>query len=175
MSSVNPTALYYTKGKFGKLYRQTVDTDTTTLYSKGQYKTDFTEDDLPAWYCPIQSRDIWYMKGWLNCRGVTDIAYTYMKENHVFKDDYIYLKYGGKLEVKERKYGFVDYPNADISICGNEIIDIIRYIEKYSPNVNTKAVKALIKEKILYLKNFERDYYKSVFHTDELVDVFKIY
>ena len=84
-------------------------------------------------------------------------------------DDYVAPEYCEKL------YNAAKNNNADISICGNEIIDIIRYIEKYSPNVNTKVVRTLIKEKILYLKQFEKDYYKSVFHTEELVDVFKVY
>lgn len=168
------TAKYYTLGKFGKRIRETLDTMSGTLYSRGQYKTKLSANDIPEYYCPIHSRSIWYMKGWLLTKGVTDIAYTYCKENHLFKDDYIYLAYDGKLERKDLKWGGVDFSNG-LAISGNDILNIILYVEKYSPDIDTSIVRSLIAEKVEYLHQYESDYYHDIFHTDELVDVFEYY
>lgn len=167
-------AKYYTLGKFGKRIRETLDTTSGTIYSKGQYKTKLNEADVPEYYCPIHSRSIWYMKGWVLTKGVTDIAYTYCKENHLFKDDYIYLCYDGKLERVDLRWGGVDYKNG-LAISGGDILDIILYVEKYSPNVDTAGVRELIAEKVKYLHEHETDYYYDVFHTHDLVDVFEYY
>ena len=129
---------------------------------------------MPEYYCPIRSRSIWYMKGWILAKGITDIAYTYCRENHLFKDDYIHLCYNGKLKREERRYGGVDYSNG-YAISGNDILDIVLYVEKYSPDVDTSTVRSLIAEKVKYLYEHEREYYHSLFHTDELVDVFAYY
>ena len=86
-------AYLYTIGKFGKGYREVINTDYPFLYSGGVYPTKLTASDLPDDYIPIHSRVIWYMRGFLRTSGITDMKYTYVKENHLFKDDYIYISY----------------------------------------------------------------------------------
>ena len=83
-------AYLYTIGKFGKGYREVINTDYPFLYSGGVYPTKLTVSDLPDDYIPIHSRVIWYMHGFLRTSGITDMKYTYVKENHLFKDDYLY-------------------------------------------------------------------------------------
>lgn len=83
----------YTFGKFGKGFREILDTDNPYLYSHGRYPTKITADDLPEDYLEIHSRVIWYMTGFIKTSGVKEIKYTWMKENHLFKDDYVYLSY----------------------------------------------------------------------------------
>ena len=48
MSKINVN--FYTKGKFGKSYRETIDTDNEYLYSKGYYPTKIKKEDLPKDY-----------------------------------------------------------------------------------------------------------------------------
>ena len=47
------------------------------------------------------------MTGYIRTSGVVDIGYTYIKENHLFKDDYLYISYKEKLKfesvIKEKK------------------------------------------------------------------------
>ena len=40
----------YTHGKFGKGFRETVDTDNPFLYSGGRYPTKLKAEDLPEYY-----------------------------------------------------------------------------------------------------------------------------
>ena len=87
MSRINSN--WYTKGKFDrKNWRNTIDTENEFLYSKGRYPTKIKEEDLPKDYTEVRSRTIWYMKGFVKTSGVKDLYYTYIKENHLFKDDY---------------------------------------------------------------------------------------
>lgn len=176
-----PNAPFYTKGKLvvvredGRLSRRIAHTN--QLFSMGRYATKIPENAIPEWYVPIRSRAIWYMDGFLKVKGVSDIAYTYVKENHLFKDDYIYLCYDGEKLIKDEPTyyrGFTDYTNG-FSICGNDILDIIIGVEKYSPEVDTSGVRRLIQEKVEYLREYEPEFYEFVFHTTEQVDVFQYY
>ena len=83
----------YTQGKFGKGLREIVDTDNPLLYSDGRYPTKLTAADLPEDYIKISSRVIWYMKGYLRTSGIVDMMYRWVREYHLFKDDYIYISY----------------------------------------------------------------------------------
>lgn len=86
-------ALFYTQGKFGKLFRQILDTENEYLYSRGHYPTKIKKEDLPEDYIEFRSRVIWYMTGYLKTSGIVDIGYKALKINHLFKDDYLYISY----------------------------------------------------------------------------------
>lgn len=87
MGKKNINSNWYTKGKFGKGFRETLDRDNELLYSKGRYPTKLKAEDLPDDYVKFQSRTIWYLAGFLKTSGVKDLYYSYMKINHLFKDD----------------------------------------------------------------------------------------
>ena len=74
----------YTQGKFGKGFRETLDTENKFLYSHGLYPTKITAGDLPEDYFKIHSRVIWYMTGYLKTSGIVDIQYRWTKINHLF-------------------------------------------------------------------------------------------
>ena len=165
----------YTKGKFGSRLRETLDTDTEFLYSDGVYKTKLTEADLPDDYIPIHSRVIWYMKGFLRTSGITDMKYTYCRENHFFKDDYIYISYHGKIKKVDETEGIfriMDYVDYDVCVCGNDIINIVLAAEKYS-GVDTTEVRAGIEEKRVWLRENEPEYYAEIVGEDK--DIFTLY
>ena len=150
----------YTQGKFGKRLRETLDTDNKFLYSHGQYPTKITAEDLPEDYIKIRSRVIWYMDGYLKTSGIVDIQYRWAKINHLFKDDFIYISYKEKLKKEIDKFGFEDYINYDVCVCGNDIVDIALYAEKYS-SLDISHIREGIKEKCAWLKENEPDFYKE--------------
>lgn len=148
----------YTCGKFGKRWRETLDTSNPFLYSKGRYPTKIRPEDLPEDYIKIRSRSIWYMTGFLKTSGIIDIGYRWAKVNHLFKDDYVYISYGEKLRAETNEWGFTDYVNYDICICGNDIIDIVLAAERYS-NYDTSHVRAEIEKKRIWLRDNEPEEY----------------
>lgn len=99
----------YIQGKFGKGLREIVDTDNPLLYSDGRYPTKLTAADLPEDYIKIHSRVIWYMKGYLRTSGIVDMMYRWVRENYLFKDDYIYISYHGPLKEVTSHLGVAGY------------------------------------------------------------------
>lgn len=150
----------YTQGKFGKRPRETLDTENSFLYSDGRYPTKLTAKDLPEDYIEIHSRVIWYMKGYLRTAGITDLKYRWVKENHLFKDDYIYVSYHGPLREVTNHWGVKDYEDYDVCVCGNDIVDIVLAAEKYS-GFDTSDVRAEIEKKRVWLRDNEPEYYKD--------------
>lgn len=166
-------AYVYTKGKFGKGFRETLDTDNEFLYSNGTYPTKIRKEDLPEDYIRFHSRVIWYMFGYVKTSEVVDIGYKSLKINHLFKDDYLYISYKEKLKQEKNWLGFEDYVNYDFCVCGNDIIRILLAVEKFS-NVDTSQVRKQIIDKFNWWKeNCSDDYIRSFGEKD--VDVFEEY
>ena len=165
------TSEIYTYGKFGKRLRETLDCDNPFLYSKGIYPTKITANDLPEDYIEIHSRSIWYMTGFLKTSDIKDMEYIYCKENHLFKDDYIYISYSEDLKFEKDKYGHKEYTNYDICISGDDIINIVLAAEKYS-GFNAEKVRAKIEEKRVWLRDNEPDEYESAVGEDR--DIFEL-
>ena len=164
---------WYTEGKFGEKYREILDTNNKYLYSQGRYHTKIKKEDLTEDYIKFKSRAIWYMTGYIRTSGVVDIGYTYIKENHLFKDHYLYISYKEKLKFEENKLGTLQYVNYDMSICGNSIIPILLAIEVNS-NVDINIVKEKIYEKIEWYKNnYKEDYIRQF--GNENTDIFEYY
>ncbi len=147
-------AKLYTQGKFGRRLRETLDTDNPCLCSRGRYPTKITADDLPEDYVEIHSRAIWHMTGYVKTAGIADLAYTWARGNHLFKDDYLYISYKEKLQSEVDRWGYKDYVNCDLCICGNDIPDLVLAAEKYS-GVDTSAVRAEIEKKRVWLRDNE--------------------
>lgn len=166
------SAHFYTKGKFGRGIRETVDTNNPCLYAYGRYKTKIREEELPDDYIPIHSRSIWYMQGFLKTTGIVDMDYTYCKENHLFKDDYIYISYTEKLQTKISQWGYPDIINYDVCISGNDIVDIVLAAEKYS-GFDTRQIRKKIEEKRVWLRDNEPDYYAMAVKEDR--DIFELW
>lgn len=171
MSRIN--ANFYTKGKFGKIVREVVDTDNEFLYSKGRYLTKIKKEDLPEDYIEFRSRSIWYMTGYIKTSGIVDINYKALKINHLFKDDYLYISYKEKLRMEKNLFGSLDYVNYDLCICGNDIIPIVLAAQKYS-NVDIQEVRNKINAKVTwYRENCKEDYIRQF--GDKDIDIFEFY
>jgi hypothetical protein len=165
---------WYTKGKLDRKTRRPTDQENEFLYSRGMYLTKIKEEDLPSDYIKFKSRSIWYMTGYLKTSGVKDLYYTYIKENHLFKDDFLYISYDKKIEKIKDEYGYEEIRYFDFFICGNDIIDVLFAIEKNS-NIDTTKIRNKIEEKFEWWKKNEVDDYKSFFGGREVNDIFEYY
>ena len=162
----------YTYGKFGKRLREILDTDNPNLYAQGVYPTKITAYDLPEDYLKIHSRVIWYMTGFVKTSGVKDIKYSWAKFNHLFKDDYIYLSYHGPISQETDQYGFSHYTDYDVCVCGNDIVNIVLWVEKYS-GIDTTEVRKEIEKKRVWLRDNEQEYYEQYVKEDK--DIFELW
>lgn len=162
----------YTKGKYGRGYREVLDEDNPFLYSRGRYPTKITPDDLTEDYIKISSRVIAYMTGYLKTSGIVDMAYEPARFNHMFKDDYITISYKEKLKTETDSYGSTHYVNYDVSVCGNSIVDIVLAAEIYS-DYDTTEIRRQIEEKRIWFRDKYIDSYNAEVHFDE--DIFEHY
>ena len=163
----------YTHGKFGKGYREKEDQGCEYLYSKGKYKTKIKKEDLTEDYLEIRGRTLWYMTGYLKMSGIQDMRYQLMKNNHLFKDDYIYISYDRMIESEVSQYGFEDFKNFDACICGNDIIPVVLAAEMHS-NFDTALIRKQIGEKLSwYRENCREDYIRQF--GDKEIDLFEWY
>lgn len=117
------------------------------------YKTKMVSKDLPEWYCDVHRH--WWMHNMINCKGVVDIKYTWVKENHFMKDSVLRISYTGKIESyypeieingNKRKSVFEEYRNEDCMVFGNDILKCLAYIKKYSEFDVSGVRKEFIKQ-----------------------------
>lgn len=165
---------WYTRGKLDRKTWKLEDQENEFWYSEGKYITKIKEIDLPKDYIKIRSRTIWYLTGYLRTSGVKDLYYTYIKENHLFKDDYLYISYDKKIEGITGKYGNDEVRNFDFFICGGDIIKVLFAIEKNS-DIDTTEIRNKIKEKFEWWKENEQEDYKRSFGGKKIDDIFEYY
>lgn len=115
------------------------------------YKTKMKPSDLPEYYCDVQrystNHDI------LNARGVKDMKYTWVKENHFMKDSVLRISYTGKMRPYHKKYiiqgkkitsCFLSYENEDEMVFGYDILKFLAYAKRYSGFNLSKIRKSFI-------------------------------
>lgn len=163
----------YTEGKFGKRLRETLDRDNPYLYSMGRYPTKITAGDLPEDYIKIHSRVIWYMVGYLKTSGIVSMGYTSSPFNHMFKDDYVYISYKEKLRTETNRFGFDEYVNYDVCVCGWDIPNIVLAAELYS-DYDTSWVRAQIeKKRIQYRDEHSADYERKLGFDEDIFEHYR--
>ncbi len=163
----------YTEGRYGKGIRETRDEENPYLYSQGIYSTKIKAEDLPEDYIHIMSRTHWYLHGYIKTSGIVDMKYEMCKINHLFKDDYLYISYLEPLRKEQITKRYSDYVNADVHICGNDIIPVLLAAEKYSGYDISEIKKQIEEKRIWYKENCYEEYYRQF--KDEDVDLFKRY
>lgn len=112
------------------------------------------------------------MTGFIKTSEVKDLKYTWVKENHLFKDDYIYLSYHGPISQHTDEYGYTSYVDYDVCVCGNDIVRIVLWVEKYSC-IDTSEVRKEIEKKRIWLRDNEEDYYREFVKEDK--DIFELW
>lgn len=88
------------------------------------------------------------------------MMYRWVRENHLFKDDYIYISYHGPLKEVTSHWEVKNIEDYDVCVCGNDIVNIVLAAEKYS-DFDTSEVRAEIEKKRVWLRDNEPDYYKE--------------
>lgn len=129
------------------------------LYSKTKFPTNITIDDLPENF--VKGR-YYKNQGYINAKGVKDLRYkpNYLF-NHLHKDDVLYISYRGIIEeYVDSFYGYPEtaYRNFDYAIDGNNILNFILAVKKYSPDVKTDEIeKSMIKKVEWFIKRWPED------------------
>ena len=106
------------------------------LYSGwgSRHPTKITPADLPEWYVLMTN----YKKhGYLSTRGIKNIYYSpNIFDNHWLKDAFLYISYDDGIKINETSH-IICGENFNESIFGNDILNALFGIEKYSPNIDT--------------------------------------
>ena len=117
-----------------------------------------------------------FMKYWngssnhyLDTAGVVDILYQPVINNHVFRDDSLYISYTNKInyskkykDLDERFTNWFEVENEMEyeRIWGGEIVEFLLMAEKYS-GYNIEPIKEQMWNKMLLLKKYEKDTFES--------------
>ncbi len=162
----------YTEGKFGKGYRETMDTKNPYLFAFGRWPTKITPDILPEEYLKIRSRSIWYMTGYVRTSGIVDIKYYWSRwNNHLFKDDYLFISYDKPITLTTDQYGSKCYEGYDLKFCGDCIIPIILAAEKHSGYDSIELRKEIEIRRRHFWECYPYEYDRQI--GDEDIDLFE--
>lgn len=144
-------APYYTEERIGLkgLYHKTR-LPNGYLYSRGQYKTKITAEDLPRHFVYGW---VYKVMGYVSVKGIKDIVYKpNYYTNHLHRDDILFVSYDMPITTKENRFGSLDYFDYDVLLWGPMIVDFIRAIRK----LKSYDIESIAKE----VKNKE-DYFKT--------------
>lgn len=126
------------------------------------YPTKIKPEDLPKSFMKYWDGNAYH---YLDTAGVVDIVYQPVIENHVFKDDSLYISYTDKIKYKnkyenedERFSGWLDVEDEMKyeRIWGGEIIKFLLMAEKYS-GYNIEPIKEQMWNKMLLLQKYETE------------------
>lgn len=128
------------------------------------YKTKMVSKDLPEWYCDVHRH--WWTRNVINCSGVVDLRYDWVRENHFMKDSVLRISYTGEIEGyypemvingKKKKSWFKEYTNVDTMVFGGEIFKALAWIRKYS-GCDMSGVKKEFVKQCKWLKENEPEF-----------------
>lgn len=101
------------------------------LFAKGEYKTKITVSDLPEWY-----KEIWIRgKVYVCAKDISDIVYkpNWFSDNHLFKDDFLYICWNGKKLRQESVDGrYVSCEDYDMLLHGWAVKDFVEEAIPYA-------------------------------------------
>ena len=144
------------------------------LYSGNGFShpTKLTAKDLPEDYILLTN----YKKhGYIRASGVKDLIYSPSPfHNHAFKDDFLYISY--TIPLGEYVSGWEKnstYNRCDEYIFGNDIVNFIFAVEKWSPDYDVTQIKRdMVKQYNLYcdeMSSWRSTYnYKKIERLEEL-------
>ena len=143
------------------------------------YATKIKPSDLPEDYMNYWDGG---KQNYLKTSGVVDIVYQPVINNHVFRDDSLYISYTNKIKYKikdkwldkdERFTKWLDVEEDSYNNCeriwGGEIIEFLLMAEKYS-GYDISSIKEQMWNKMLLLKKYEPETYNSQVRDRETFD-----
>lgn len=141
------------------------------LYSGwgSHHPTKITAEDLPEWYVKTN----YYSKyGYANTKGVVDVIYRRsFFDNHWLKDAMLGLSYHSIIN-KDEDVPIYKKPEIDEYFWGNDILDILSGIEKYSPEIDTTQVREGILQDYNAYAEHENEHY-DLYRTEQHYDTFE--
>ena len=101
------------------------------LYSDGRYPTKILPSDLPEWFVYGY---LYKRHGYISAKGVKHLLYVpnYAFDNHLHKDDILFISYKTSIEPYETEIGRLWYKGYDYLICGSIIVDFVDAAERFS-------------------------------------------
>lgn len=166
-------AYLYTKGMYGDRHLMDYDEETEFLYAKGKKRTNIRKEDLTEDYIEFSSGTIGYRTGYIKTSEITDMKYVPRMNNHLFRDDYLFISYHGKITHDPFDYTYEGYPEFDMHICRYSAFRILLAAERYS-GFDTSEIRKLIEEKKQWSRENHPKEYEETFG-DKDVDYFEIY
>lgn len=127
------------------------------LFAQAIYPTKIKAEDLPEWY--VYGR---YYKcfGYLSAKGVVDMKYVPSRySNHFLKDDFLFISYNSMISENPEANSVIDmYTSYDERINGNEILDFLKAVRKYSA-YDISGIAQMIQEKADWIvQTFPEEY-----------------
>lgn len=139
------------------------------------YPTKIKPEDLPDTFIKYWDGNTWH---YLETAGVVDIVYQSVINNHVFRDDSLYISYTDKIKYKpkyedrdERFSNFLEVENElqYERIWGGEIIEFLLMAEKNS-GYNIEPIKEQMWNKMLLLQKYETETFEKDVRDKETFD-----
>lgn len=126
------------------------------LFAGGRYRTKILPEDLPEWFI----RGYLYKRyGYISAKGVKHLLYApnYAFDNHLYKDDLLFISYDLKIEPLQNKDGFPWYQGYKHIISGPLIAEFTEAAQKYSEYDVGEIRKELARKRAWYYeRNPER-------------------
>ena len=139
---------YYSLEKVKFMNRNLVQIDNGgKLFSNGIYYTKLIPEDLPESF--VEGIYYGHNKGFLNAAGVKDLLYVpNYNINHMFKDDFLYISYNSKMQMKKRGFSH-EVIGYDHYVWGYNIVNFLKAVEIYS-NYDISTIKDEIEKKRIH-------------------------
>ena len=123
------------------------------LFSDGRYATKILPEDLPEWFVYGY---IYKRHGYISAKGVKHLLYVpnYLFDNHLHKDDLLFISYNEEIESFKNEDGFIWYNGYDHLVYGSFIVPFVEAAQKYSGYDVNEIQKEIARKREWY---FERN------------------
>jgi len=121
------------------------------LYAQGRYPTKLRPDDLPEWYISgyLRSQIVY-----ISARGVKDMVYVPTYNNHLDKDDLLYVSYDKPIEPDhESRSGKWLHGYAHI-LYGGIVFEYVNAVAKYSNYDVRPILREINRKRQWYQENY---------------------
>lgn len=121
------------------------------LFAGGIYPSNVTEADLPDTFVELLIRG---EKSYLNAAGVKDLRYkpNYFSDNHLFKDDFLYISYSEPLKEVKDKTGYTHIDEYDRLLWGYSIVSFVEAVKEKTDFPVDNILEEIHKKQIWYVR-----------------------
>jgi len=126
------------------------------LFAHGRYLTKILPTDLPEWYVYGY---LYKRHGYISSKGVKHLLYVpnYTFDNHLHKDDTLFVSYSEKIEPYKTEYGSIWYKGYDEVFGGHLIMEFTKAAEKHSGYDVSDILKEIQRKRAWYYERNPQD------------------